>query len=124
MDYNIIVGEGDDALLIEWGHHKGWIQEYRERLDSAKRLTLVPKLGVRLPTVSVSLEPNQRWIVVAKVVKQQRGPNAHKPPRKIYGVGWQETIKGVNVKNITWVYPSGEIENAPAPSFIDETIAA
>ena len=124
MDYDVWIGSAEASIHIDWGSTMGWMTTYKKELDEAKRLTLVPKHGVKLPTVTVSLQPNQRWVIVCKVVKQQRGPNAHKPARRIYGIGWQETINGVNVRNVTWVYPTGEIENAPTPSFIEETIAA
>lgn len=119
IQYNVIIEKEGQGALIDWGNSPGWIEQHRELLDNAERMTLIPKEGISLPVVSVALGPDRRWILfsrVAGIINTKKGDQQEKV--RLYAIGWQSTVSGVNAKSITWVYPNGVIENAEEPAFI------
>jgi len=105
--------EGDGSLLIDWGNTPGWLETHREFIDSATRVTLVPKdRDGGLPVVTVALTGDRRWVASMRVLWRSDNPNRV----RVYVIGWQDTVKGVNVKALTWVYPNGAIECSDEPT--------
>jgi hypothetical protein len=112
--YNVAITTDDEPpILIDWGNQRGWMKEYNDQLERATRLSLIPKNGQAMPTVTVELGPEQRWILFSRVYGQVTGPVR----MRCYAIGHQQTVKGVRVKSIMWVYPDGSIEHAEEPSF-------
>lgn len=111
--YNIAI-EGKEQVIIDWGNSPKWLSVHAELLKTAHRISLIPKEGVNLPIVSVDLTGNKRWIVFSRVYGALTGPGQ----ARLYAIGWQQEIKGVNVKSIQWVYPAGTVECAENPSFM------
>ena len=116
--YNVAI-EGDFApLLIDWGNEAQWIDRCRAELDSAARLSLIPKDGQKLPVVSVQLGNGRRWVLFSRIVSRVGGKSV-----RLYAIGWQQTINGINVKSLTWVYPNGTIENGENPTYAELFLA-
>jgi len=117
IEYNIAIeNAGQPDVLVDWGNAPGWVERYRERLDAADRISLIPKNGQALPTVTVTLGGDRRWVAFSRVCGIVNGDKRI----RLYAVGWQQTVRGVNIKSLTWVYPTGAIEHAEQPSFINQ----
>lgn len=120
MEYNIVIEGGGNSLVIDWGNDKNWARRYRAQLDGAERISLIQKTPpTPLPVVTVALGDGRRWIVFSRVFGKIDGGQQV----RLYCIGWQRTVKGVNVKSLTWVYPNGAIENADMPTFADRFLA-
>jgi len=114
--YNVAI-EGKEQVLIDWGNSPDWVKKYDSLLDEADRISLIPKdKSNGLPVVTAHLDNDKRWIIFSRVAGQINGPNNI----RLYAIGWQQNIKGINIKSIQWVYPGGTVENAEEPTFIDE----
>ena len=111
--YNVAI-EGDfPSVLIDWGNDKGWADREREKLDSARRLTLIPKdANPALPIVSVDLAGDRRWILFSRVYGELNVGSGGQKRVRVYCLGWQSTVGGENVKLINWIYPNGVVEAA------------
>ena len=114
IEYNVLI-EGSDGKQagIQWGEEPGWIEAHRDLLDRAKHISLIAKKGSKLPTVITSLEDGKRWILFSRVYGQATGSKQI----RLYALGWQRLVKGINVKSLQWVYPGGAVENAEEPTF-------
>jgi len=116
IEYNIAIeNAGRPDVVVDWGNTPGWVEQHRERLDTADRISLIPKNGQPLPTVTVALDGERRWVVFSRVCGVVNGDKHI----RLYAIGWQQTVRGVNVKSLTWVYPTGAIEHAERPSFVN-----
>lgn len=112
--YNVAI-EGDfPAVLVDWGNDPQWARRYADQLQEARRLSLIPKAGEGLPVVTVQLDGGKRWVLFSRVVARVGGPSI-----RLYAIGWQQTIGGVNTKSITWVYPNGTIESGENPAYAE-----
>lgn len=122
MDYNLAV-EGDDSqILIDWGNEKDWITRYRQQLDSAHRISLIPKKYSPLPVITVDVR-DRNWIIFSKVFGKLSAAG-HKHEIRLYAIGWQANLGGQSVKSLLWVYPNGAIESALWPGYVDQFFAA
>jgi len=36
--------------------------------------------------------------------------------QRFYAIGWQKTVRGLNVKAINWIHPDGLVEMAEMPN--------
>ena len=116
--YNIILLVGDERIGIDWGNHKGWQEDHKEVLGSLDAMWLFPKRDdSRVPRVGVSLGSERQWILFSRVFGTT-GPGGERQVR-IYALGWQEMVGQRSVKHLMWIYPTGEIEMAEEPSFIN-----
>ena len=114
IKYNIsIEGEGK-SVLVDWGNTKSWIQTYQHQLENADRISLIPKRGKHVSVVTVVLGEGKRWIIFSRIFGKTGTPNR----TRLYAIGYQQTVKGVNIKHLTWVYPNGTIESADKPTYI------
>ena len=118
MLYNIAVEAPDEQCLIQWGNERGWLETRRDLLDKAARISLIPKEMGELPVVTVQLGNGKRWIVFSRVYGRLPGGRV-----RLYCIGWQATVKGVNVKSLLWVYPTGDVECSELPSYWKELAA-
>lgn len=134
--YNVII-EGERQITVDWGNEPGWIKKYKDDLDNARRISLVPKQPGPFPLVSVFLDDDKKWVVGSRVVGEMTNANAFE--FRLYFIGWQKTIeKNVyaedgrplredeshpnqqeNVKVVHWVYPGGAVETAPEPTMVE-----
>ena len=124
FEYNILVEreESDkypkESKLIDWGNESGWLEgESRELLDTADRISLVHKKNP-LKIVTVRLDGTKRFTIFSKVYGKINNPQGTKKEIRIYCIGWQDTIKGVNVKSLNWIYPNGMVENSEEPNYM------
>lgn len=113
--YNIAVESPNGQRLIQWGDERGWMD--RDLLNSATRISLIPKQG-GMPIVTVRLGGDKRWVLFSRVYGRIPGGQV-----RLYCIGWQATVKGVNVKSLLWVYPTGSVECAELPSYWKELVA-
>lgn len=113
IEYNLAIESEQGQAVVELGQEQGWLDKYRHLLDTATRLSLLPR-NDGLPFVSVSLDGTKRWIYFSRVVGRM---NTEERIR-LYAIGWQDTINGKNVKSLTWIYPGGMIEMAEEPTLI------
>lgn len=112
IEYNIRLEAGGRTITIDWGNEPGWVERYRAELESASRISLIPKrAGGNLPPVAVTLGDGRRWVVFSQVVGQVNGPRQ----ARVYAIGWQGTIGGRNIKALVWVYPDGHISLGETP---------
>jgi hypothetical protein len=112
--YDIAIEAPDGQIKIDWGHTPGWMETHRALLDTAERVSLLPKdPAVGLPLISTQLQPGQRWVLFSRVYGQVTGGQQV----RLYCIGWQQTIGGKSVKALTWVYPNGVIENGNEPTY-------
>lgn len=124
IEYDVVIENGqDDAIVINWGQTPGWVKQYRDHLDSARAIGLVPKGPGKLPVIRVELGPGKRWVIFSRVAGRVLGGMNTDGLIRVYCIGWQSTVKGSNVKSLTWVYPAGVIENAEEPSMLDMFLA-
>lgn len=120
--YNIAVETEDTSILIPWGEAKGWADKYRDQLNSADSIALIPKEGESLPVVTVDLSEGRRWILFSRVYGVLNKSSGGKNEIRMYCIGWQKKIKGTNVKSLNWVYPGGSVENGENPTYVDEML--
>jgi hypothetical protein len=113
IKYDIAVEGNGRSLLIDWGNTRNWAKTYHEQLENADRISLIPKKGKHLSVVTVVLGEGKRWIVFSRIFGKTGTPKR----RRVYAIGYQQTVKGVNIKHLTWVYPNGTIESANEPSY-------
>jgi hypothetical protein len=113
FEYNVAI-EGDDAsVVVNWGHEPGWIEAQRDLLEAAHTISLIPKdASSVLPVVSARLGDGRRWVIFSRVYGAVTGPNTV----RLYCIGWQAKVKGVSVKSLLWVYPTGAVECAEEPT--------
>lgn len=111
--YNVAIESPLGQELIHWGNDPNWMEINKELLATAHTLSLIPKEGEALPVVSVHLDADKRWILFTRVFGNITGGQYV----RLYAIGWQSTVRGVNVKAIQWVYPTGAVESADEPSY-------
>lgn len=111
--YDLAVESPLGQVRIDLERDANWLETYRELLDSATRISLLPKDGTGLPVVTVGLDNGKRWIYFSRVY----GAMGAAAQIRLYAIGWQETINGENTTNLIWVYPTGTVEYAPEPEF-------
>ena len=123
--YDIVVEPLGDRpeIVIDWGETPGWIDTYRDELDGARAIALIPKDGEQMPVVRISLTGDRRWVVFSRVAGRIAGGQKTEGLLRIYCIGWQRTVRGENVKALTWVYPMGAIESADEPTMLDAFLA-
>lgn len=117
-EFDVAVEGHTRSVRIDWGHDPGWVDRERELLDSAERLSLIPK-GDRLDRLiySVVLGPGRRWILNSRVVSAvNQNTGARKAGIRLYLLGWQTTFGGKNIKCKMWIYPNGMVEMCDEPS--------
>lgn len=120
--YDIAIEAPDRKVKVKWGEESRWAETYRDLLDRAERISLLPKQPLfRLPVVTVKLKPDDRWIVFSRIYGQVAGPKVGKTIR-MYAIGWQRTVRGVNVKSLTWIYPNGAVEVGEEPTYAVEVL--
>lgn len=112
--YNIAVEGNGYQELVNWGETLGWQKILSDQLESAQRISLIPKTSNGLPVVTVELGEDKRWVVFSRVVGRLGGKRI-----RLYCIGWQMTVGTKNIKSLQWVYPNGVIENADEPSYAD-----
>lgn len=117
IQYNVLIEREGKGIQVDWGNEPGWMERYRDHLDTADRITLVPKPGVPMPVVSTRLGDGKRWILMSRVRGILNQGTGQESEIRLYFLGWQKTVGGENVKSITWIYPNGMTENAEEPSF-------
>lgn len=117
MLYNVAI-EGDfQSVLVEWGSTPGWLETYKDQLERATKLTLIPKPGLSgLPLVTVSPTGDKRWILFSRVFGQVNRQTGAEVQVRLYCLGWQTTFEGDNLKLLMWVYPNGVVEAADEPT--------
>ena len=121
--YNLLIESEDyPNQMIDLGNEKGWIKKHEVLLDNADRISLIPKdqFTGKMPIISVELDNTKRWVFFTKVA----GPlmDASKDSVRVYCIGWQMNVDGKNIKSLTWVYPSGIVENSEKPNHINKFI--
>jgi len=121
LKYDIIAERGGKGRIFKWGEEeKNWISKYRSYLDSADRISFIEK-DSHIVTITVSLNGSKRFVFFSRVFGKVNSSGQEKQVR-LYCIGWQDTIKGINVKSLNWVYPDGMIENSEEPSYIHHFI--
>ena len=123
--YDIAIEPPSDRqkIVIDWGNMPGWIDAYQDELDGAKAIALIPKDGEQMPVVRTSLMGDRRWIIFSRIAGRIMGGVNTGGLLRIYCIGWQRTVRGENVKALTWVYPGGVIECADEPTMLDAFLA-
>lgn len=117
ITYNIAIENGDGQALVDWGNEKNWLVTHKELLDNADRISLIPK-EQGLPVVTVALDNEKRWVVFSRIYGRISGGNGREI--RMYCIGWQKTVRGVNEKSLLWVYPGGAVECADQPTMINK----
>jgi hypothetical protein len=113
FEYNVVIESDDVSAVVNWGHEPGWIEAHRDLLEAAHTISLLPKdASSVLPVVSARLGDGRRWVIFSRVYGAITGPNRV----RLYCIGWQTKVKGVNVKSLMWVYPTGAVECAEEPT--------
>lgn len=107
LEYLIEAEIDGGEVRIEWDDTPRHIVQYKETLDVATAITLLPRAGVALPTVRVRYDVYKRWVVFHKKIAGFQ----------FYAIGWQTTVRGLNVKAINWVHPDGSVEMTLEPTF-------
>ena len=111
MLYDIAIEAPDKQALVKWGEEKGWLETHRQLLNRAERISLIPKQA-GMPVVTVRLDRDKRWVIFSRVYGRIPGGQV-----RLYCIGWQATVRGVNVKSLLWVYPNGSVECSEVPSY-------
>ena len=112
--YDIAIEAPGGQVKIDWGNAPGWMEMHRVLLDTAERVSLLPKdTAVGLPLISTQLQPDQRWVLFSRVYGQVTSGKQV----RLYCIGWQQTVSSRSVKALTWVYPNGVIENDNEPTY-------
>lgn len=118
IKYDIAIERSQgQPIVIPWGNAPNWIKVYRDDLDNAAGIALIPKEGQFMPVVRVGLGGDRRWVIFSRVAGRITAGVAGAQVRA-YCIGWQRTVQGENVKALTWVYPSGAIESADEPTML------
>lgn len=112
-DYNLQIESDQGQAIVQLGQEQGWLMKYRHLLDTATRLSLLPRRN-GLPFVSVKLGGTKRWIYFSRVYGKMNSPEQV----RLYVIGWQDTISGKNVKSLLWIYPNGIVECAEEPDLL------
>jgi hypothetical protein len=116
---DIVIEAPVGQARIDWGNQPNWLAQMRGLLDTAHTLSLLPKHNnSALPIVTVKLTAGQRWVLFSRVYGHITGPGQI----RLYCIGWQMTVNGVNIKSLLWVYPTGVVECAEEPSYQDKLI--
>lgn len=123
IEYDVVIETEKGAIVVDWGGSPNWADRYRVQLDGAKAIALVPKGPESLPVVRIELGLGKRWVIFSRVAGRVSGGLDTSGVLRLYCVGWQATIKGVNVKSLIWIYPDGVIENANEPSMLQPYLA-
>jgi len=103
IQYDVSAVCEEQELLIEWENPGKWIARFKETFDNAESISLVPR-NCTLPKVTVALGDRRRWIIFTRVLPFGAAL------ARFYAIGWQTTVRGLNVKSIVWVYPDGCIK--------------
>jgi len=125
IKYDVLIeGEYENGqkynIRVAWGQESEWIKKHRKELDGARYITLYPKKDfLNMPTVVVSLDENKRWILFSRVYGAIGAYNSGATEIRLYCIGWQLETRGVNVKNLMWIYPNGSVESAEEPGFVN-----
>lgn len=115
--YDIVVSAGSVRLVIDWESERGWAKKYGQALAAAEWIALRPRPGAGLPPVLVALGAGRRWIITTRVYRESgRGV-------RVYGIGWQTTVGGRNIKSILWTYTDGSVELSESPGHVRGGIA-
>ncbi len=107
LDYLIEAEIDGGVVCIEWHDSPRHVVTYKETLDAATAIALLPRAGIALPTVRVHYDTYKRWIVFHKKIAGLQ----------FYAIGWQTTVRGLNVKAINWIHPDGSVEMTLEPTF-------
>lgn len=123
--YDIVIEPLGDRpeIIIDWGNMPGWADTYRAELDGAGAIALIPKDDEQMPIIRTSLTGDRRWVMFSRVAGRIAGGQNTGGLLRIYCIGWQRTVRGENVKALTWVYPGGVIESADEPTMLDIFLA-
>ena len=118
MLYDVAIEAPGQQARVKWGEEPGWLEKYRQLLERAERISLIPKKRTgKLPVVTVRLGEGKRWVLFSRVYGHIYGEQI-----RFYCLGWQATVRRVNVKSLLWVYPTGDVEAAEEPSFWRELL--
>ena len=107
FEYNLLINSPLGQAIVQLGQEQGWLEHYRQLLDTAICLSLIPRRN-GLPFISVKLGDGKRWIYFSRVIGKLNYPDVKR--QRLYAIGWQKTIRGENVKCLLWVHPDGSIE--------------
>lgn len=120
IQYNICIESDGESALIDWGVQPRWLDTYREMLDNADRISLIPKDEVSgLPVVTVTLGDQRHWQLWSRVYgRADLGGSGEEIRIRCYAIGWQNGV----ARSLMWVYPTGAVECADEPSFIKEIL--
>jgi len=129
IQYSAVLRFTDGKEVLQDLEEKGWLAKHE--LSCLQTFTLISKSAESgLPVVSVDLSPvaegtEKRLVyfsrVLGKIATDESG-EALVPLVRLYCVGWQATIGGVNVKSLAWVYPTGAVVVAEEPLWADELL--
>lgn len=122
MRYDVVIESGGGSIRIPWGTGaaKGWVDRFRNELDHANKISLIPnEAGEGLPVVCIDLEGDRRWVIFSRVCGTVNQATGEEKRMRLYCIGWQRTVNGENVKSLTWIYPNGAIENSKEPTFVN-----
>lgn len=111
--YDLAVESSLGQVRIDLERDTNWLTLHREILDHAERISLLPREGTGLPVVTVALEPHMRWVYFSRVY----GSLNTALQIRLYAIGWQMTLNGTNITSLTWVYPTGTVEQASEPAY-------
>ncbi len=96
-----------NGLVIDWTDEPRDVTKYKVELDAATMISLVPRENTALPIVRVQYDAYKRWVVFHKKIAGFQ----------FYAIGWQTTVRGLNIKAINWIHPDGSIEMTLEPYF-------
>ena len=133
ITYNVLIESEKRQVTVDWGKEKHWMETYRDDLDNAHRISLLPKPGQVGPMVTVFLDGDKKWVIGSRVHGSMTDGSGIE--FRIYFIGWQRTIwKEVydetgepvtddsnskeNIKVVHWVYPGGAVECSPEPTLV------
>jgi len=85
---------------------KGWVEKYREYLDGG-RITLLNGASISVNTVG------RRWVMFYRTIGHMTGGRGQ---IRLLCLGWQERVKGVDIKALNWIYPNGFVEVSEEPT--------
>ena len=107
IEYNIVLSDSKQGVVIDWGNSPDWQEEYKYILDNAVTIGLVPKDDSQGRSIIVRLDEEKRWILFSRVFGQATSGRQV----RFYAVGWQKSTGCGNIKEIIWLYPDGTIES-------------
>lgn len=108
MDYNISIEADGQSIVIDWGNTPNWKEAHRHAIDQAERMSLIPKAGIELPVVTCELETGHQCRVFSRVYGQIQNNVDNRI--RLYCIGEDKPL---------WIYPSGAIEQAKAPTMVN-----